>query len=155
VVAYHQICSQLRPDDRIYFGDAAHFRHNAETTYSWSEVGNPPVIPTNSGRTHYNVIGVYCVQTHESFFIQTPDNINSAKVIELLKVLQENHLAPVRIYVILDNARSHHSKDVKTYVDKVENGIYQQNCFLLILTRFQCYNSDQLFIGISQWTHSS
>jgi transposase len=115
VVAYNQLCSQLGPDDRIYFGDAAHFRHNAETTYSWSEVGNPHVIPTNSGRTPHNVIGVYCIQTHESFFIQTPDNINSATVIELLKGLQEKHPSPAKIYVILDNARSHHAKDVSLY----------------------------------------
>ena len=63
------------------------------------------------------MIGVYCVQTHESFFIQTPDNINSATVIELLKVLQENHLVSAKIYVILDNARSHHAKDVDSYCE--------------------------------------
>lgn len=106
--------TQLRS---VYFGDAAHFRHNAETTYSWSEIGEPHIIPTNSGRTHHNVIGVYCAQTHESFFIQTPDNINSAKVIELLKMLREHHPASAKVYVILDNARHHHARDVKAYCE--------------------------------------
>ena len=117
VVAYNQLCSQLGPDDQVYFGDAAHFRHNAETTYSWSEVGKPNIIPTNSGRVHYNVIGVYCAQTHESFFIQTPDNINSATVIELLKIIQKNHPASAKVYVILDNARHHHAMNVKAYCE--------------------------------------
>lgn len=117
VMAYRRLVSQLGPDDRIYFGDAIHLIHNAEAAYSWSERGKPHIILTNSGRARYNVIGVYCVQTQESFFIQTPENINRDTVIELLRVLRERHPASAKVYVILDNARYHHAKDVMAYCE--------------------------------------
>lgn len=117
VAAYRRLVSELGPDDRIYFGDAVHFHHNAEAAYSWSERGRPHIILTNSGRARYNVIGVYCVQTQEFLFIQTPDNIHRGTVVELLAALRERHPTPAQVYVILDNARYHHAKDVTAYCE--------------------------------------
>jgi len=59
------------------------------------------------------------VQTQEFLFIQTTDNINKDKVIELLKALRERHPEPAHIYLILDNARYNHAKAVTNYVPKV------------------------------------
>jgi len=120
VNAYRQLCSELGPDDRIYFGDAAHFVHNAEATYSWSERGQPHIILANTGRDRYNVIGVYCVQTQEFLFIQTSDNINRNTVIELLTALRSRHPQPAQVFVILDNARYQHAKDVAGYCETAE-----------------------------------
>jgi transposase len=96
-------------------GDAVHFHHNAEAAYSWSERDKPHLILSNSGRDRYNVIGVYCVQTQEFLFIQTPENIQRSTVVELLTALRERHPAPAKVYVILDNARYHHAQDVTAY----------------------------------------
>ena len=120
VNAYRQLCDELGPDDRIYFGDAAHFVHNAEAAYSWSERGHPHIILTNTGRDRYNVIGVYCVQTQEFLFIQTPDNINRNTVIELLTALRARHPQPAQVYVVLDNARYQHAKDVTRYCETAQ-----------------------------------
>lgn len=101
---FEKVRAKLGPDDRIYFGDAVHAKHNAEAGYAWSKSGKPHLIPTNSGRQRYNVLGAYCTQTHEHMFILTEDNINQDKVIELLKLLRAQHPGSGRIYLILDNA---------------------------------------------------
>lgn len=101
---FEKVRAELGPDDRIYFGDAVHAKHNAEAGYAWSESGKPHLIPTNTGRKRYNILGAYCTQTHEHVFILTEDNINQDKVIELLELLRAKHPEKGEIYLILDNA---------------------------------------------------
>lgn len=103
----------LKPEDRLYFGDAVHFKHNAEAGFAWSEVGEPHQIPANTGRQRYNVLGAYCLQTHEHLFILTPDNINQAKLIEFLALLRAKHPGCGQIYLLVDNARYHHAQTVQ------------------------------------------
>jgi len=100
---FEKVRAELGPDDRIYFGDAVHVKHNAEAGYAWSESGKPHLIPTNTGRQRYNILGAYCTQTHEYVFILTEDNINQDTMIELLKLLRAKHPGDGKIYLILDN----------------------------------------------------
>lgn len=118
VAAYRKLVAELGPGDRIYFGDAAYLVHNAALGWGWSERGKPHSIPANSGRSRYNVIGVYGVQTQEFLFIQTTENINKQTVLELLKQLRESHPESGRIYLILDNARSHRAREVADYCEQ-------------------------------------
>ena len=103
----------MKPEDRLYFGDAVHFKHNAEAGFAWSEVGHPHQIPANTGRQRYNVLGAYCIQTHEHLFILTPDNINQEKLVEFLGLLRAKHPERGQIYLIVDNARYHHAQSVQ------------------------------------------
>jgi transposase len=104
----------MKPEDRLYFGDAVHFKHNAEAGFAWSEVGEPHQIPANTGRQRYNVLGAYCIQTHEHLFSLTPDNINQEKLVEFLGLLRAKHPGRGQIYLIVDNARYHHAHTVQT-----------------------------------------
>ncbi len=79
VLWFEKVRAELGPEDCIYFGDAVHAKHNAEAGYAWSESGKPHLIPTNTGRQRYNILGAYCTQTHEHVFILTEDNINQDK----------------------------------------------------------------------------
>jgi transposase len=101
---FEKIRAELGPEDRIYFGDAVHVKHNAEAGFAWSPVGEPHLIPTNSGRQRYNVLGVYCTQTHQHVFILTEDNTNQDTVIDLLQQLRAQHAKEAKIYLVLDNA---------------------------------------------------
>jgi transposase len=101
---FEKVRAELGPEDRIYFADAAHVKHNAEAGYAWSPTGEPHSIPTNSGRERYNVLGAYCTQTHKHLFILTEENINQDKVIDLLQQLRDKHPGEGKIYLILDNA---------------------------------------------------
>jgi len=114
VLWFEKLRAELGPDDRIYFGDAVHVKHNAEAGYAWSLVGEPHPIPTNSGRQRYNVLGVYCTQTHEHLFILTEENINQHTVVRLLHQLRDKHPGDGQIYLVLDNAsynKAHRVRD--------------------------------------------
>jgi len=113
VTWYRGLCQRLGPDDRIYFGDAAHFKHNAEAGYAWSLVGAPHLIPSNSGRQRYNVLGAYSPQCHQFVGLLTHDNITQDKLCELLSALRSNHPAHAKIYLILDNARYNYTNQVR------------------------------------------
>lgn len=80
VTWYQGLCQRLGPDDRIYFGNAAHFKHNAEAGYAWSFSGAPHLIPSNSGRQRYNVLGAYSPQCHQFVGLLTHDNITQDKL---------------------------------------------------------------------------
>jgi hypothetical protein len=41
---FERVRAEPGPDDRIFFGDAAHVKHNAEAGYAWSAVGEPHII---------------------------------------------------------------------------------------------------------------
>lgn len=110
---FNKLRAELGPNDRIYFGDAVHLKHNAEAGYAWSLKGEPHLIPTNSGRQRCNVLGAYCTQTHEHLFILTEENINQDSIIELLKQLREQHGSEGEIYLVLDNASYNRALRVK------------------------------------------
>lgn len=101
---FEKVRAELGPDDCIFFGDAVHVKHNAEAGFAWSPVGEPHIIPTNSGRKRYNVLAAYCTQTHEYVCILTEDNINQDTVIDLLQRLQDQRPAGAKTYLVLDNA---------------------------------------------------
>lgn len=103
----------MKPADRLYYGDAVHFKHNAEAGFAWSVVGDPHQIPANTGRQRYNVLGAYCLHTHQHLFMLTSDNINQDKLIEFLTLLRAKHPGPGQIYLIVDNARYHHAHTVQ------------------------------------------
>lgn len=103
----------MKPEDRLYWADAVHFKHNAEAGYAWSEVALPHQIPANTGRQRYNVLGAYCIQSHEHLFVLTPDNINQDKLVEFLGLLRAKHPDQGQIYLIVDTARYHHAHTVQ------------------------------------------
>jgi len=106
------LCQRLGPEDRIYFGDAVHFKHNAEAGYAWSLKGEPHLIPANSGRQRYNVFGAYCVQTQEGVFLLTEANIDQSRLIEFLPLLRAKHPGSGKLYLLLDNARYNYTQAV-------------------------------------------
>jgi len=109
---FEKVRAELGPEDRLYFGDAVHVKHNAEAGFSWSPVGDPHKIPTNSGRERYNVLGAYCTQTHEHLFILTEENINQDTVIDLLQQLRAKHPREAKLYLVLDRASYNRARRV-------------------------------------------
>jgi len=109
---FQGLCARLKPDERSYFGDAVHFKPNAEAGYAWSLCGAAHVIPANSGRQRYNVLGAYCVQTQEPSFLITTENIDQSKLAEFMAQLRAKHPGPGRIYLLLDNASYNHAQSV-------------------------------------------
>jgi len=108
---------RLGPDDLLLYSDAAHFKHNAEAGYGWSLKGEPHLIPANSGRQRYNVLGAYDPVGHDHCFVLTTANINQDRLIEFLGLLRAKFAAKGKLYLILDNAPYNHARRVKAAAD--------------------------------------
>lgn len=90
-----QACARLIPNDRVYFGDAARFKHNAEAGYAWIPTGQPFLIPSNSMRQRYNGLGAYAPRQHECVVLLAVDNISQATLVEFLALLRTHHLIEI------------------------------------------------------------
>lgn len=115
---YQEIKTNLGPNDQIYFGDASHPEHNTKPSYGWILKGksNDKFIKTNTGRERLNLNGVLSLNNHTALVLEEK-TINSQSTIRLLQKL-ETAQPKGKIYLILDNAKYHHSKLVQAWIKK-------------------------------------
>jgi radical SAM protein with 4Fe4S-binding SPASM domain len=66
-------------------GDCAHFDF-------WRGGCPYNVLAANTGHQRYNVCGAYCVHTYEHVFLLTEENIDQAKLVELLPLSPRQNL---------------------------------------------------------------
>lgn len=118
LTTYRNIKAKLRAHDQIYFGDSSHPEHNTKPSYGWILKGkdNDKFIKTNTGRERLNLNGVLNLKDHTVTLLEE-ETINSEAVIRLFEKLQKSQ-PQGKIYLILDNARYHHSKLVKAWLKK-------------------------------------
>lgn len=113
---YQKIKTNLGLNDQIYFGDATHPEHNTKPSYGWILKGknNDKFIKTNSGRERLNLNGALNLKDQRTVVLQE-ETINSDSTIRLLKRLGK--VQPKgKIYLVLDNASHHHSRQVKLWL---------------------------------------
>ena len=115
---YQGIKTNLGPNDQIYFGDASHPEHNTKPCYGWILKGknNDKFIKTNTGRERLNLNGTLSLKNHTALVLEET-TINSESTIRLLGKLETTQPRG-KIYLILDNARYHHSKLVQAWIKK-------------------------------------
>lgn len=99
----------------VLFMDAVHPEHNALAAYGWIKRGEKRELKTNSGRERLNLHGAINAETHQLSLIESP-TINAESTIDLLDQIEQAYPLAKAIYVILDNARYHYSKLVKTFL---------------------------------------
>jgi len=115
VKEYKKLRANLKSDEIIYFMDAVHPTHNSSPGYAWIKKGMEKEIKANTGRQRLNISGVYSPLDQE-VIIRDDEKINSESTIEFFKMIELKHPELKRIYIILDNARYYHSKEVKHYL---------------------------------------
>lgn len=115
---YQEIKTNLGSNDQIYFGDASHPEHNTKPSYGWILKGknNDKFIKTNTGRERLNLNGVLSLESHTALVLEEK-TINSESTIRLLEKL-ETAQPKGKVYLILDNARYHHSKLVQAWIKR-------------------------------------
>ncbi len=112
---YRDIKDNLAPKDQIYFVDSTHPEHNTKPAYGWILKGkiNDKYIKTNTGRERLNLTGAIRL-TDKQTTVFEGQTVNSNSTIRLIKKLEKKQ--PIgKIFLILDNASYHHSKDVRNY----------------------------------------
>jgi len=106
---------QQEENSAIYFSDAVHPTLNAKPSYGWMRRGKPKTLLTNGSRKRVNIQGAVDIQNQDVITLSAP-TINAVSTIELLTKIRDKNNHRSKIYVILDNAKSHHSKKVKAWL---------------------------------------
>jgi transposase len=114
---YNEIKSrQKKENSAIYFADAVHPTLSAKPSYGWMRKGKPKTLLTGSSSKRVNIHGALDIQ-NQDVITHSADTINANSTIKLLTRIRDKNKHRSKIYVILDNSRSHHSKKVKAWLE--------------------------------------
>jgi transposase len=104
---------------RRYFVDACHPVWGLELVYScWLLRGQRFLVGIGGGRKRLNILGAYSPQGEEYLDLRVPKGtISAAQVIELLTKMRQRHPETTKFIVYLDNARYHHARAVREWVE--------------------------------------
>lgn len=116
VEQFNAFMQNKRETDAVFFIDAVHPTHNTMATYGWMKKGKETELQSNSGRSRLNIHGAMNAETYETTIISSEENINTDSTISLFEYLIVLYPLATTIYVILDNAKYHYSKEVQEWV---------------------------------------
>ena len=115
-VSYYESFIQSKPEDaQVLFLDAVHPEHNTMAAYGWIRRGQKKELKTNSGRQRLNLHGAINAETHEVTIIES-QTINKDSTLQLFEIIEQKYFFASMIYLILDNARYHYSKEVQEWL---------------------------------------
>lgn len=102
----------------IYFADEASLRSDYHSGTTWAPVGETPIVPSTAKIFKVNMISAV-TPTGSVYFDLFEGNMNAPRFVEFCKKLvRDNPDRPV--FLILDNASSHHAKVVTEYVESTK-----------------------------------
>lgn len=112
---YDQIQAEMGPEDVLYFMDASHPTHNTRPSFGWIKRGERREIKSNSGRQRININGAINIQSMDVQY-RVDKTINADSVIALYQQIEAANPNAQAIYLVQDNARVHHAKQVQEYL---------------------------------------
>lgn len=115
-IKYYEGFMNNKPaNHEVLFVDAVHPEHNTMAAYGWIKRGEKRALKTNSGRQRLNLHGAIHAETHEVTVIESA-TVDKDSTLQLLEALEKKYFHAAMIYIILDNARYHYSKEVKAWL---------------------------------------
>jgi transposase len=122
--------------DVVLFGDACHPTHNTLAKGCWQKVGreNTKEIKAKTGRDRVNIMGGYGLY-NQTAILEQYESINATSILDFTKKVQttykwqdqiennknQTNQNPKNVYIVLDNARVHHSNIVNDWLISPEN----------------------------------
>jgi transposase len=117
VAGYGKLLNALADDEAVLFADAVHPTHAARPAGCWAPAGDRLAIEQTSGRQRINIHGAVNLETGQTRMIEAL-TIDAASTIALLQSIEAQYPAMTRIHVFLDNARYHHSKLARQWLER-------------------------------------
>lgn len=115
-IKHYESFMQSKPADaEVLFLDAVHPEHNTMAAYGWIRRGEKKELKTNSGRQRLNLHGAINAETHEVTVIESP-TVDKDSTLQLFEIIKQKYCYASTIYLILDNARYHYSKEVREWL---------------------------------------
>jgi transposase len=116
IKSYNDLQNNLKDDEIIYFADAVHPEYQARPTFGWLKIGIEYALRCTSGRVRTNIHAALNLENGNIVFTNTL-TVDAKSTISLLKKIENTNKDKRKIYVILDNARYHHAKIVRKWLN--------------------------------------
>ena len=112
----------LGADEMVVFSDAVHPEHQSRPAHGWFPKGQKTALKAASGRKRLNIQGALDLETFQFTFVEG-EKINAETTRQMLEKLEAKNPAMKAIHVFLDNARYHHAKILKPWLESSERRI--------------------------------
>ena len=119
---YEGLSNSLLPNEIILFVDAVHPEYQSRPAHGWFPKDQKTAIKTTSGRQRLNFHGALSLETLEFIFVES-ERINAETTQQLLEKIESFYSTMAVIHVILDNARYHHAKKLKAWLESPERRV--------------------------------
>jgi len=104
------------PNAVIYAMDEAGIKREATVTSCWCPRGKATIVMSPATHEKVSLVGAVRIDTGE-LIGQEVERFDRFAMIEFIKAIDAREMGHEKpIYVILDNAKPHHAKDVETYI---------------------------------------
>jgi transposase len=115
--AYEKLLNSLGADEAVLFADAVHPTHAARPAGCWAPKQHKLAIEQTSGRQRINIHGAIDLETGQTRMIEV-ETVDAASTIRLLQSIEAFYPMLALIHVFLDNARYHHAKLVRAWLER-------------------------------------
>lgn len=99
----------------IHWGDETGVQNDAYNARGFAPKGKTPIVRLNATKSRINMISSITNRGKVRFMLYG-ENMTSQVLIKFMSRLVKD--APTKVFLILDNLRVHHSKDVKTWLEE-------------------------------------
>ena len=117
IKGYERLMTGLCPDEVVYFADAVHPEYQSRPAYGWIRRGDNLAIRRTSGRQRLNLHGALCLEDFDCQIVEG-EAISAETTLRLFERLARRHPDRRKIHVFLDNARYHHARHVKAWLER-------------------------------------
>ena len=114
---YDQLLNGLAADEVVYFADAVHPEYQSRPAHGWVRKGDKVALRRTSGRQRLNLHAALNLENFHCPLVEA-ERIDAASTIALLAKLEASNPGKRRIQVIVDNARYHHARVVRQWLER-------------------------------------
>lgn len=117
IAAYEALLNSLDADEAVLFVDAVHPTHGVRPVGCWAPKEVKIAVEQASGRDRLNIHGAIDLETGRTRMIDVL-TVDAISTIALLASIEGMYPSMRRIHVFLDNARYHHAKMVREWLEQ-------------------------------------
>ena len=114
---YDQVMRGLLPNETSVFVDAVHPEHQSRPAHGWFLRSDRPAVRSTTGRKRLNLHAALDLEKMKVTLVEG-ERIDAETTLRLLKRLEATYPDSAVIHVCLDNARYHHAKRLKPFLNR-------------------------------------
>ena len=117
--AYKRLTSGMKPDERVVFVDAVHPEYQSRPVAGWFLKSAKPAVRSTTGGQRLNVHGALDLEEPRLTWV-AGKKVNAKTTLRLFERLEHSYPESRIIHLILDNARYHHAKLLRPFLERPE-----------------------------------